>query len=387
MDPEQEDGWASDDSADDVVGSEEALKKGVPEGRRVIRKKKKGNSPRETLYLKRREILREKETRDGEEEIGPLSVHEQVERLKQARESDGPLEDDWGDSRDRRRAGRWILFVVLLVAAPLVAVIVMVSLSGKGEDPANPASGGGGSMFDLPDGPGEAYDPTSPEAWFYGHSVEAFEDVVGLLEAVNEAEEPDDLSGLLRDAKRTLPEIKKSWTGEKASYFLDDPRSLSWQYGGAGDTGFMVLMGRMKSHERFRAYFVKTDEGLKLDWKATTAWSPIPVGDLVAQAPKQPTVVRCWLCKQPEFDMFEGHGSLYSWYQILDPGKEEFVWAYVPAGSPPDEKLKSLLNYGMVVMARKDEVRATVRLVKPTLGFRESEFEILELVTEDWVMP
>ena len=40
-----------------------------------------------------------------------------------------------------------------------------------------------------------------------------------------------------------------------------------------------------------------------------------------------------------------------------------------------------------MVMTRKDEIRAIVRLVKPSLGFRESEFEITELVTEEWVMP
>ena len=42
---------------------------------------------------------------------------------------------------------------------------------------------------------------------------------------------------------------------------------------------------------------------------------------------------------------------------------------------------------GMIVLQRKDEVRAILRIVKPTLGFRETEFEILEIVTEDWVMP
>ncbi len=230
-------------------------------------------------------------------------------------------------------------------------------------------------------------DPTSPEAWFHENSVEAFEEAIDLLEEVNAVERPEGLKGMLRDSARTLPAVEAVWGDERSPFFIDDPRTLSWEYGGAGDTGFMAIAGRLKSHEKFRAYFVKTDDGLKWDWKASAAWAVIPVGDLVAKAPKQPTVVRCWLGKQPDYDMFEGHGSLYSWYQILDPKKEEFVWAYVPAGSKRDEKLKKLLNYGMIVMERKDEVRAILRVVKPTLGFRETEFEVLEVLTEDWVMP
>lgn len=391
MDAENDDGWQNDASEGDVAGPEEQPQTAVPEGRRVIRKRTKGKSPRETLYLKRREILREMEyaeSEDGDgESTGPLNVRQQVERLKEARKSDEPLEEGWGNTRQRRRGAKWILLVVVLVGLPLVALIVSMSISGRQGTGGNPVAGVGSGMFDMPDGPGLAYDPTTPEAWFYENSVEAFDESMRVLSEINELEDPAAMEGFLRDAELTLPVVKQEWTGKESAFFVDDPRRLAWEFGGAGDTGFMAVSGRLENHKKFRAYFVKTDDGLKMDWKATMAWSEIPVGELVAQAPKQPTLVRCWVGKQPDYDMFEGHGSLYSWYQILDPTKEEFVWAHVPAGSKRDVQLKELLNYGMIVMQRRDEVRVILRIVKPTLGFRETEFEILEVVTEDWVMP
>ena len=224
-------------------------------------------------------------------------------------------------------------------------------------------------------------------AWFHENSVEAYDTAVAILERCNEATHPEELEDALRDGERTMAKIRVSGAGWDVPYFLDDPRQISWEYGEAGDTGYMWLAGRRADHSKFRCYFVKTDDGLKLDWDASQVWSQVAVSDLVEKAPKHPTLVRAWVSKQPDYDSDTGRGGLYSWYLVLDESKENFVWAYAPAGSKLDLEIKTLMNYGRMVMERKDEVRAIVRLVKPTLGFRESEFEITELVTEEWVTP
>ena len=387
MDPEEEtDGWEPNDAPEDSDGAVNP-QPSIPEGRRVVRqrRKQKGSSSRETLYLKRRELLEEMQGSDDDEPSAPMGVREQVKRLKEAKKDVAPMEDRWGSSRHRRRGARWILFVVLLVGAPIVAIMVGLTISKERGEPTRAAGRGG--MFDEPEGTYTPFDSTSPEAWFHEHSVDAFDDAIALMERCNETEDPADMAEVLRDAPRTVPKMKATGTGWDSPFVLGDPRQLSWEYGGAGDTGFMAISGRRKDHVRFRTYFVKTDEGLKLDWDASRGWSEISVPDLVAEAPKRPTLVRCWVGKQPEFDMSEGRGSLYSWYQILSPEKDEFVWAQVPAGSKLDLELKENLNFGKMVMERKNEGWAIVRLVKPTLGFRETEFELLELVTADWVMP
>lgn len=382
---------AEEEEWDDSPETEADLPQGanppraMPEGRRVIRDaERKQGGARETVYLKRREVVRE--TME-EEDYAPVGVRQQVARLKEAKKKQqAPLEERWGSRRHRRRGARWVMLVVLAVGAPLVAIIVAISLF-KEPPGGSVTARGAGIIFDEPIDSSLPYDSTGPVAWFHENSVEAYDIAVSILERCNKAANPEELQEFLRDSERTMAKIKVNGAGWDVPYFLADPRTISWEYGEAGDTGYMWLSGRRQDHSKFRCYFVKTDDGLKLDWDASQVWSQVPVSKLVEKAPKYPTLVRAWVSKQPDYDSDTGRGSLYSWYLVLDEGKENFVWAYAPAGSKVDLEIKTLMNYGRMVMERKDEVRAIVRLVKPTLGFRESEFEITELVTEEWVMP
>ena len=149
----------------------------------------------------------------------------------------------------------------------------------------------------------------------------------------------------------------------------------------------MVITGRHVNITPFRCYFVNTEGGMRLDWEASAAWSEVPVENLVESAPESPVMVRCWVGKQPHFDAESGRAGLFSWYQILNPQRDDFVWGFVPADSALDWELRGLMNYGWVILERENEVRATIRVVKPTSGFRDTEFEIVELITEEWVMP
>ena len=126
---------------------------------------------------------------------------------------------------------------------------------------------------------------------------------------------------------------------------------------------------------------------MRLDWEATNGSSDVAVVDLVETDLNSSVLVRAWVGKQPYFDVGEGRASTQSWYLIAEPSKEEFVWAYAPVGSNLDERLRDMLSYGRMVETRPDELRATIRLSKLSSGFRDNEFEIQDLVTEDWVVP
>jgi|GEM_PF-654474 len=355
----------------------------VPEGMRVVRKrrKRKSEASRQTLYLKKREILREMHT----EEDG-LSLKGQVERLKEvAKAKEVPMEDKWGSVNHRRRGSRWVILAVAAVALPLVVMFVVLAVTRK---PGGVTTGTSSSLLNL-DEPVEAisaFDRTSPQAWFHENSVKAYDLAVQLLEQCNAAEHPAQLAEIVRDSERVLPKISVEDVEGASDYFLSDPREISWEYGNAGGAGYMVLMGRRADYTSFRAYFVKTDKGLKLDWEATWGLSDIPVQSLVAEGKGKTVLIRGWVGKQPYYDTEKGRASTQSWYIILEPGREEFVWAYAPTGSNLDEQLRGILSYGRMVESRPDEVRATIRLNKPSLGFRENEFEIQELVTTDWVV-
>lgn len=381
-DTDENDIPSDQDGAEDAANQDSGAS--VPEGMRVVRKrrKRKSDSSRQTLYLKKREILREMETEDE-----GLGVQAQVERLKQvAREKEVPMEDKWGSSTHRRRGSRWLLIGLGVVVLPLVIFAVVMSVT---KSPSGVTAGGTESLLNL-DEPVEdiaAFDQTGPVAWFHENSVKAFDLATGLLEECNEARHPSQLGAVIRDAERVLRKLSIQDLEDTSDFGLGDPRTLTWEYGSAGETGFMVIEGRREDHAPFRSYFVKTDEGLKVDWMATQGISDIPVPDLVEQGTNRSTMVRCWVGKQPWYDVDKGRASTRSWYIILEPSKEEFVWAYVPVKSELDMKLRDILSYGRMVEDRTDEVRALIRVAKPSAGFRENEFEITEFVAKDWVAP
>ncbi len=356
----------------------------APKGMRVVRKrrKRKTDASRQTLYLKKKEILREMETDED-----PLSVKAQVERLKEAARKDKkPMEEKGGSPSHRRRGSRWVIYAVAAIAVPLVVFLVVWSITHEG---GGKTTGTDETLInlDVTEVDIDAYDRTSPQAWFHENSVKAFDLAVGLLEQVNAARHPAQLNSILRDYDRVSQGMTLVDAEGWVDFSLGDPRTLSWEYGAVGETGFMVLMGRRVDYTRFRAYFVKTEEGLKLDWEATHGVSDVRVGSLVAEGGGKTPLIRGWVGKQPHYDVDKGRASIRSWYVILDTDKEEFVWAYAPVGSQIDKKLRDILSYGRMVEARPDEVRAIVRLAKPGSDFRDNEFEIQEFITSDWVTP
>ncbi|NNM28301.1 MAG: hypothetical protein HKO57_02175 [Akkermansiaceae bacterium] len=368
------------------AGSGEA-KRAMPEGIRVVRKGRGGGGgrragSRKTVFLKKREI-----SRDAHEPVDrPVEAEVQGQRGEEAPPEEAvPLEDRWGSRQERKRGARLIMIAVFALVIPLIAILVGFSLlRGPKAEQSGP---GGTSGLNLDEVKPEDlhYDAASPLAWFYENSVQAFEDAVAVLQTLGDGSVIP--PGVLIDEKRVGSLARKHGLGDKSPYFLSDPRSIWWELGSSGDKGFIALYGRRENLVPFRAYLVHTEKGIQLDWEATVAWSEVPVTELVEKAPKSPVLVRGWVGKQPHFDAVSGRSGLVSWYQVLDANKENFVWGYVPAESKLDLELKALMNYGLVILDRKDEVRATIRLKKPSSGVRDTEFEIVELVASDWVLP
>jgi hypothetical protein len=98
-------------------------------------------------------------------------------------------------------------------------------------------------------------------------------------------------------------------------------------------------------------------------------------------------LVRCHLVKEPHFDTSAGPASHRSWYLIRSADENQHAWGAVPDGSFLDRELQDLFRFGWVVMDRRDSVRVTLRLSKPRIESRPGEFEIEELVAEEWVLP
>lgn len=350
-------------------------KSNTPEGRKV---KKDSSSSRETLYLKREQLLREMQSDD---EIRPISVREQVAALEGKGKTKSPSEDDWGSKKGRSGGNQWMLWTIIGLALPVLVLGVLLIIN-KSNDGTTSRGPGMDLEFDRLKGASKV----EPEDWFIENSAEAFDQAVDVLEQLSK---PDLTAEQLGPLVRTSEQVSRvlDWQGQGnwAAFDMRQPSNLTWEYGSSGDAGFMAFLGPRADYRDFRAYFVHDESNLKLDVDATEAYCEHPVTDLPGMTLAEPTLMRVWVAKDPNFDSQADEGHV-SWYQILDKDLVDFVWAYAPAGSLLDAALRDELNYGRAVQERKREFRGIVK-ISSVRGLRNDQFRIDELIATEWVLP
>jgi len=358
--------------------------KKMPEGMRVVRKrrKKRGGS-KQTLFLKKREILREMHG-----EGGAVSLKEQVARLKSAKKDkdDGkPVEERWGGHKSGDRGVRWLLLRVIALLVPVLAIITAFMMM-RGERGRALVRYDEELNLDMSEEV-QDFKPAGSIAWFVNHPHEAYEDSLEILAKLNKGSSENIPTGVFRQEEFAQAQITARGFGWNSNFITKDWREFKWDISKTGTTGYLLVEGLREDHSKFRSYFVRTSEGVRLDWAATTAWSGIPLNDLLSNPPAKDVLVRCLLSKEPHFDSLRGAASLRSWYFLRSPKTDQQIWGFAPAGSALDQDLLDLFGFGRVVLERKSEVRAAVKISKPAKGLKKNQFEISELVTEEWVLP
>lgn len=369
--------------ADNDSDSKKSSKQ-MPEGMRVVRKrrKKRGNS-RQTLFLKKREILRDMHDEEG----GAVSLKEQVARLKSAKKSEEagrPVEERWGGPKRKERGLAWLLLRVMAILLPVLAIVTAFFLMKR--------ENGSTTRYDTKlnfniSEKEQEFEPVGPQAWFIKNPDLAYEESLGILNRLNESAADALPDKVFRQPDFALTEIAKRGLGWDSNFITIDPTKFNWSIAKTEEVGFLVVEGVRVDHSTFRSYFVKTDEGVRLDWGASTAWSQVPLDDLHSTDLDGNVLVRCVLTKEPHFDTLRGPESLRSWYLLTIPGSDNQVWAFAPAGTPLDEALLNLFGFGRLVLERRPSVRAILRISRPEFVTKKNQFLIEEVVTEEWVLP
>ncbi|MFP6865454.1 MAG: hypothetical protein VCA35_05890 [Roseibacillus sp.] len=375
----------AEEESNDPAPEEGSPSKQMPEGMRVVRKhRKKRESSPQTLFLKKREILRE-----ILDEGGVVSVKEQVARLKSAQKAkDGgkPVEERWGGQKSSQRGGRWFLLRVFALLVPVLAIItafIMMKVE-KGRELVDRVNNE--LNLDLSESD-QVFEPAAAIAWFIKNPHIAIERSVEVMDKLNVAEAGEIPEAVFRNGGFARAQIAKHGLGWSSDFFTGDPRMITWSFSRTGETGYLVAEGVRADQRKFRSYFVKTADGVRMDWAASMGWSEHPMNDLVVRPPEKDVLVRCVMAKEPHYDTLRGPASLHSWYLLRSPSADSHVWAFVPAGSPLDDQLLDLFDFGRMVLERKSIARVILRISKPQIGAKADQFEIEELITKEWVMP
>ncbi len=349
---------------------------------RVVRKRRKrGDRSRQTLFLKKREILREM---TSEEEAGAISVKEQLSRLKSAKKAqkeDKPVDERWGDAESGQRGAR-ILLWCLAIVVPVLAIITAFILT-RGEE--GNATAGNQLNFSFNVAEEENFELIGPRAWFEENPHDSYLSSIQILERLNQSAEGAPPDSVFRRENFALREIAARGIGWPSRFLTADPRTFRWSIADTDDVGFLVLEGLREDQSKFRSYFVKSAEGIRMDWAASTAWSEVPPDELATAVADRKVLVRCILEKQPHFDSRADQKR--SWFLMTLPGSEEPLWGFAPTESPLDGELLDLFHFGRFILERKDDVRVIVRIGRTAEDLKENQVEILELVTEEWVQP
>ncbi len=354
----------------------------LPEGKKRVRKRrKKRGSSRETLFLKKREILREMHSGH---ESGAVSLKEQVARLKSAKDAEKeakPVEERWGSSSSNQRGWGWFLVRVFALLVPVLAIITAIFLMKRHKaDSRYPDQ-----LYLNISEEERKFEPVGAKAWFDKNPSLSYDSSIAILRRLNEAvgkEVPEDV---FRRKDFTLGQIEDRGIGWNSGFVTTDPRKFKWTIAETEGVGYLILEGVREDRTTYRTYFVKSEEGIRMDWAASTGWSQVPVEELPGATGEQQVLVRCVLSKEPYFDTNSDPSR--SWYLFMLPGSEEQFWGYAPAGTQLDQDLLDLFQFGRIVLERKKDVRATLRISRSPQSTKEDRFEIVELITEEWVLP
>lgn len=230
----------------------------------------------------------------------------------------------------------------------------------------------------------------SPEKWYRDRSGTIHADALELLRSYNTATDDVARSQWVRNPKEFL-QRSPSWP-IKFSVLVDDKNSQNWNISHVGEQGYLVLDARNEEYLPCRAYFVRSGEGLKLDWSASVGWSEISVSHIKKIARKQqdlladPILLRCKISKRNDFYNKRYNDENYSAYQLSSADSMQELWGYARKDSELDHALKALLDHGSFVVSLKADKRVVLKVRVNEKEALPSQVELLELIQPEWII-
>ena len=285
-------------------------------------------------------------------------------------------EERWGV---KAKTGVWLaISIVALVVVVMGAVVVKNSTR---EIPVDNQA-----YKDLPAVSENPY-KDSPEEWFRKSTGKMEPKALELIDAFVVSDNIQEKSLLVRNPDEYLKR-QLGWKGGSISSRARQSKNY-WGIKHTEEEGFLTLDTQNEDFLPMRVYFVKTEDGLKIDWSASTAWSERSFVDLKQTKDNLDgdLLLRCLLRRRNDFYAGPYNDTEHASFMILSPDKSRSFWGYVDRDSELDKQLKSLLDHGSFVVSLKKDIRVTLRVGRGKKDALPSQLELLELVHEEWVKP
>ncbi len=281
--------------------------------------------------------------------------------------------EDWGMPA-RKISLRWILGTGLGIAALVVLALVLLPFINRSN-----AARPGDSQLEF------VLDPekTSAGSASWNDLLIRQSEAEQVFRAFARARVVDDLLPLLRNAKEVERLIRAS--GSLAVASNDGPPSVDaiWNVVDNDGRPFGLLSGVRPDCPEFSAYFVISKTELLLDWKATTGYGTATFEELERNQ-GDPNEIRARIVLSNFYTSAFSEEEFQS-YQLFSPDQRKTIWGYTRRGDVAELALGKLLQTGGLLECVTTPQKVTLRLDHGFAGSLPNQWQISEMLHNEWI--
>ncbi|MBC7979186.1 MAG: hypothetical protein H7Y36_01325 [Armatimonadetes bacterium] len=283
---------------------------------------------------------------------------------------------DWGEGKGLNSLG-WLVLAGIGVLLLVVAAVILSQRSGK------KARKSDKPLYSQ-------MDPTNEEFNGLRDELEMFELLTNSQEtarrqyalyATSDSLEKIESLVFLKDS--VLPLMKEKWKplGMKPGWMPGD--EALWKVLDEDGLRYAVLEGTNSDFTPFISIFRSTDEGLKLDWKASSGYGTAEFEEMKAGAGNG-SEIRTWISKAGFFTFSLPEEKFHS-FRLLSPKLDMNIWGYTERGSELDEKLMELFMPKQITGEVKKEVQVILEIKPGSDDLLPNQWMIRKLIQVNWL--
>jgi hypothetical protein len=228
-----------------------------------------------------------------------------------------------------------------------------------------------------------------------------------LLETYARARTVAQVLPLVRDHQALETRIARDWQPWGATTSWKGVWAASWELCSEDGRSFGVLVGRRPDFSTYRAYFVRENGALRLDWEATEGQSAASF-DLLVRGSGTGGAVRTLV--KPDFYYTPTFPeNRYQCFKLTSPDRQQVIWAYAEHDGAAASRIMGYFETATFLDADGDELQKalrhwrwrnlptrtgeqgnpelpmTLRLAPPPKGAQKNQWLIPEMLHNEWV--
>jgi hypothetical protein len=206
-----------------------------------------------------------------------------------------------------------------------------------------------------------------------------------LLDTYARATTVEEVVPLIRKGPALAARLKLDWQPWRPPEHWQEPFQAAWLASSEGGISHGQLRGLKPDFSKFRVYFVREGDALKIDWEATQALGDASF-ETLQKGKGTGGRVRAFAKLEYFFTEHFPEDSFHS-FRLQAMDDEQFVWGYSRIGSPADASLMRIFEPGVISSEAVAEVPVTLRLEPGPDGCQKNQWLIGEMLHIDWVSP